>query len=241
MDDEDPSADRRIEVRRPDRLRPSAAWLRDWVAWFGTGRLAVTVLAIVGVAGAGWWLVRSPGTPVESVLPKATAPATLFTPSTPPPTTAGDVAVHVAGAVRRPGVYALPPGSRVIDAIDRAGGMRGNADADAMNLAAVVADGSRVYVPLPGEIVPAEVTALPDPTGGGGLPGAPSSVAPAPVDINESDAAALETLPGIGPATAAAIVEYRDANGPFATVDDLEAVPGIGPAKLEAVRPMVVL
>lgn len=241
---DDTSADRvAAEVRRPDRLRPSVAWLRDWVQWFGPGRLIATAIAIGGVAFAGWWLVRSPATPTEAVLPMASAPTvpvSLPAGST-PPSTSGGLTVHVAGAVRRPGVYRIATGSRVVDAIERAGGAGPRADADALNLAAEIVDGSRVYVPRSGELAPAEPST--------GLPVAPSadgstsagSTPVGPVDLNQADEAELEGLPGVGPATAEAIVEYRTANGPFATVDDLESVPGIGPAKLDAVRDLVTL
>ena len=215
-------------LRRPDRSRPSVAWVRDWVDWFGPGRLIATTIAVVGVAVAGWWLVRSPSPPTESMLPMASAPAAVV-PST-PPTTAGIITVHVAGAVRRPGVYRLPSGSRVVDAIDQAGGTRARADVDAVNLAAPVADGVRVHVPVPGEV------AATPPTGDGTVG---VSLPPALVDINDADAMTLESLPGVGPATAAAIIEYRSSQGPFVSVDDLEAVPGIGPAKLDAVRDLV--
>jgi competence protein ComEA len=222
-------------LRRPDRRRPSVAWLRDWVMWFGPARLIATSVTITGVAFAGWWLVRSPAPPTESLLPMASAP-TLPVPAT-TPSTLGEVTVHVAGSVRHPGVYRLPSGSRVVDAIDRAGGTRRGSDSGALNLAAALADGTRVYVPRRGEDV--AVDSASDPSAGS--PAADVSAPPVPVAINDADAAELETLPGIGPTTAAAIVEYRTANGPFATVDDLESVPGIGPAKLDAVRDLVTL
>ena len=223
------------ELRRPDRRRPSVAWLRDWVMWFGPARLIATSIAIAGVAFAGWWLVRSPAPPTESLLPMASAP-TVSIPAA-PPATLGEVTVHVAGSVRRPGVYRLPSGSRVVDAIDRAGGTRRGSDSGALNLAAALADGSRIYVPRHGEHVAPDSAS--DPSAGSSA--ATVSAPPAPVAINEASTAELETLPGIGPTTAAAIVEYRTANGPFATVDDLESVPGIGPAKLDAVRDLVTL
>jgi competence protein ComEA len=217
-------------LRRPDRSRPSVASMRDWVDWFGPGRLIASTIAVVGVAVAGWWLVRPPSPPTESALPMASAPASAVAPSA-PPTTAGIITVHVAGAVRRPGVYRLPSGSRVVDAIEQAGGTRARADTDAVNLAAPVADGVRVHVPVPGEV------AANPPTSGEGTVGI--SLPPALVDINVADAVTLDSLPGVGPATAAAIIEYRSSHGPFGTVDDLESVPGIGPAKLDAVRDLV--
>jgi competence protein ComEA len=128
-----------------------------------------------------------------------------------------------------PGVYELGAGSRVRDAVAAAGGPTPLADANALNLAAIVADASRVYVPVVGESVP-PVEALPatvddQPTG--------------PVDVNRATVDELDELPGVGPATAAAIVTERERNGPFASVDDLDRVPGIGPAKLEGLRDLV--
>jgi competence protein ComEA len=139
------------------------------------------------------------------------------------------VVVHVAGAVVAPGVYELDAGARVRDAVLAAGGPTSDANWDALNLAALVADASRVHVPAIGEEVVA--TIAPTPVGEPGSSG--------PVDVNTADAALLETLPGVGPATAAAIITERERNGPFLGIDDLDRVPGIGPAKLAALRDLV--
>lgn len=150
-----------------------------------------------------------------------------------------DVTVHVAGAVSRPGVVTLAPGSRVVDAVAAAGGMVAGADPDRVNLAAPLVDGRRVVVPLVGQAPPAEVV----PSGGAaeasGAGGAAVPAVGAPVDLNTADEAALDSLPGIGPATAAAIVAHRGEAGPFRSVDDLLDVRGIGEAKLEALRGLV--
>lgn len=127
-------------------------------------------------------------------------------------------------------MYELPAGSRAADAIAAAGGASPGADPDALNLAAVLADGDRVAVPVEGEVPAAPVGPVAEQAGG---------AASGPVDVNTASAAALEQLPGVGPATAQAIVAHREAHGPFASVDDLEAVRGIGPAKLEALRDAV--
>jgi len=113
------------------------------------------------------------------------------------------------------------------------GGAVPDADLAAVNLAAVLHDGEQVYVPTVGEARPPAAA-----TGGAADDGGPT-VAPGPVDLNRATAVELDELPGVGPATAAAIVAHRDLNGPFASVDDLEAVRGIGPAKLEALRGLV--
>jgi competence protein ComEA len=124
-------------------------------------------------------------------------------------------------------VYELAPGARVQAAVEAAGGPVPGADPGALNLAAPVGDGQRVYIPMVGELVPLAT-------------GSPAvTVAPGPVDLNRASAAELDGLPGIGPATAAAIVEHREQNGPFASIEDLEAVRGIGPAKLDALRDLV--
>lgn len=144
------------------------------------------------------------------------------------------VVVHVAGAVSVPGVYGLPDGVRVDAAIAAAGGALVDADPNALNLAAPLTDGSRVYVPRVGEDVP---TALVPVGGSAAAPAVPA--APTVVDVNRATAEQLDVLPGVGPATAAAIVTERERNGPFLGVDDLDRVPGIGPAKLEALRGLV--
>ena len=133
--------------------------------------------------------------------------------------------VHVAGAVRHPGVYELAPGARVQDAVRRAGGARRGANLDAVNLAARVADGQQIIVPA------AAGTAV--------LAGAdPAAVAPsAPVSLGSATLEQLETLDGVGPATAQKIVAYRTEHGGFRSVDDLANVPGIGPKKLAAIKP----
>ncbi|MDI6901392.1 MAG: ComEA family DNA-binding protein [Anaerosomatales bacterium] len=143
------------------------------------------------------------------------------------------IVLHVAGAVRHPGVYELPDGARVHDAIEAAGGVLASAAPDALNLARIVADGERLYVPTADEVDAGMADG--EPYGGG--PGASTaSGGAALVDINTADAATLEQLPGIGPATAAKIVDDREKNGPFKTVDDLARVSGIGAKKIEALR-----
>ena len=235
-------ADEDVDV---DAMRPPArrstlveGRLRPWIEWFGLGRLIGGAVAVVVVVAAGWWLLRSPDRPTEAALPVATSapsppPAAAAAAASTTSVAAGPVVVHVAGAVAVPGVYELVPGARVEAAIRAAGGMAPSADPAALNLAAIVADGERVYVPVVGETPPPP----PPPVVASAATG--STVAPGPVDLNHADADQLDGLPGIGPATAAAIVDHRTRNGPFASVDDLEAVRGIGPAKLEAIRELV--
>lgn len=212
----------------PTRIADSAA---AWLDWFGVWRLVAAAVAVAVVCAGAYWLVRTPPPPSEAALPRASVVVTAAPPTVAPPPAAEAapaVTVHVAGAVARPGVYRLEAGARVLDAIDAAGGAGRDANADALNLAAPVADGSRVYVPVVGE----EVVA-PPPADAGASP--PSG----PVDVNRASIDELDALPGVGPATAAAIVTERQRNGPFLTVDDLERVPGIGPAKLASLRDLV--
>ncbi len=148
--------------------------------------------------------------------------------------------VQAAGAVAEGGVYRLPAGSRVDDLVRAAGGLAPDADRDRVNLAAPLADGERVWVPRAGQAEVPEVVAGSGGGGGGGGPGPSGDPgAPAVVDLNTATAEELDTLPGVGPATAAAILAYRDEHGRFASVDELLEVRGIGEAKLEQLRASV--
>jgi competence protein ComEA len=185
-------------------------------------QLAAGASAAVVVLFVAWLLLREPAAPPpESVLPRA-HPATTST-------TAGMVVVHAAGAVRAPGLYRLPRGSRVDDLLRAAGGAAADADLDRVNLAAALTDGTRVYVPRVGEPAPAPAS------GDASADGASNG----PLDLNIATLEALDGLPGIGPATAKAIIDERTRRGGFRSVDDLLSVRGIGPAKLDAIRELV--
>lgn len=136
-----------------------------------------------------------------------------------------DVVVHVAGAVRRPGVYRLPLGSRVTDAVNRAGGGTGDAMVDSVNLAARLADGQQVVVP-----------AMPKSGGAVGTGTAVGAEDAGPISLGSATSEQLQTIDGIGPVTAGSIIAYRDEHGGIASVDQLDEVSGIGPATLEALR-----
>lgn len=138
--------------------------------------------------------------------------------------TDGDLVVHVAGAVEKPGVFQMPPGSRVTDAIERAGGATSEAAPDSINLAAPLADGQQIQVP-------AKVAS--DSAAAGAATGTTSA---GPISLGSATAEELDTIEGIGPVTAAAILEFRDQNGGISSVDDLDQVSGIGPTTMEALR-----
>ena len=149
------------------------------------------------------------------------------------------VQVHVAGAVKKPGVVTLDGQARVVDALDAAGGTKKNADLTQVNLARVVKDGEQIVVPEIADDAGANAQpAAPRTAGSGtGTAAGPAAGAGQKININSASAAELENLPGIGPVTAAAIVAYREEKGPFASVDALTEVSGIGEATLEKIKP----
>ena len=158
---------------------------------------------------------------------------------------AGGVVVHVAGAVATPGVIRLRQGSRVADAIAAAGGAIPDADVNRLNLALVVEDGQKIYVPQRGGPEPSVPDASgPDGAGPGASgqgPGGAGGTAAAggKINLNTADAAALDTLPKVGPVLAQRIVDWRKEHGPFKSVEELDAVDGVGPKMLEALLPLV--
>lgn len=147
--------------------------------------------------------------------------------------------VHVAGAVQKPGVYTLPPNSRVGDAIEQAGGARADADTNALNLAEALQDGQQVYVPTKTETPTTPPPAHKTASSAAQTPA--RKQARFPIDLNRASAEELEQLPGIGPVLAQRIVEYRQQVGRFESVDELRNVRGIGPKRLEQIRPLVVV
>lgn len=185
-------------------------------ARLGLGAAIVVVLLALAVT-VGIGILRGATTPTESVAVRdatveAAAPVAVY--------------VHVFGAVATPGLYVLDDGARVADVIAAAGGLAEGADASAVNLARRVGDGEQLYVPAVGETPPATAAA---PAGDGR------------VNLNTADIAALDTLPRIGPAMAERIVQWRESNGRFTSVEDLLAVPGIGDKMLESLRDLVTI
>jgi len=202
---------------------------------------ALAVVAMCALVIGAWSVLRPKSRPdIATMLPRAAStPAASSAASgasgsaASGPAAGAKIVVYVVGAVIVPGVVQVPGGSRVLDAVAAAGGAASDADLARVNLAAKLADGQRVVVPRAGD--PSAVLA---PKDGGGVDPLPSANVE-PVDLNNATAIQLDALPGIGPATAAAIIAYRTQHGPFRTVDALGDVKGIGTGKLEQLRPLV--
>jgi competence protein ComEA len=213
---------------RTDGPRNLGEQIDEWLyRWDETRRRPVVMLGMVAAVGVvvvcAWWFAAGADEPaaVDDRIPQVS-----LVPTTVPALRPSRPLVHVAGAVRAPGVYELADGARVLDAIEAAGGATGEGQADRLNLAALVIDGMKIRVPVEGESV---VEA--------GMAGSETG----PVNVNTASADQLESLPGVGPATAAAILAYRTEHGRFGQVEDLLDVPGIGEAKLAVLEDLVVL
>lgn len=222
----------------------------------GPAQIAVVAVVVaVGMALTAWWLIRANGHEIESLpvstsstsptpgagagtTPRATvAPAAAGEPDgtaaseTAPAADGPEVVVDVAGKVRRPGIVVLPPGSRVVDAVDQAGGPRRGVSLTALNLARPLVDGEQILVgikPVTGLV--ASAVASPGASAAGGL-----------VNINTADSVQLEELPEVGPVTAGAIIAWRTENGGFTAVEELLDVDGIGEVTLAKIAPHVTL
>jgi competence protein ComEA len=179
-----------------------------------------SIMGLVLLGSVGYGLAHRPPALALTVLPPAPTPL-----PTPAPT-AAPVRCHVVGAVNTPGVYTLPPGAAVQQAVAAAGGPAADADLESVNLAAAVQDQQQIVVPR-------------RPATGRSGESILTSSSDALININTADSEALETLPGIGPALAARIIAYREENGPFGTVDDLLNVKGIGEVTLDKLRPLI--
>jgi competence protein ComEA len=185
-------------------------------------QLAACALAAVAIAIlAVWHLSRGGG-------PQAAAPPPAAIRVEEADSRAGSVIVHVAGAVREPGVYRMRPEARVDDAVGRAGGATQRADLSQVNLAAKVEDGRQV-------LVPEKVRAVAGPTSSAAAPTQPE----VPLNLNTATLEQLDELDGIGPATAQSILDYREEHGGFGSVEELGEVPGIGDVRLASLREQV--
>lgn len=222
---------RQLAERMPDTMRGRVRLTAPQVT-------LVAVVTALGVALAAWWTLRSgsPGDPLPPAGPRAgasvvqgleTPPAS---PEPAPAAVATTVVVDVAGAVRRPGIVVLESGSRVVDAIKAAGGPRKSVDLGGLNQARLLVDGEQIVV---GATSPPGLASS----------AAPSGAAPttALVNINTATGEQLEELPGVGPVTAQAIIDWRSANGGFTSVEELLEVDGIGDATLADVAPYVTI
>lgn len=242
-DDHDGGVLDRVAARFPVRADPGRRTV-----------LALAAVVVVVALGVAVWLLghrpdavpvsaRVPSVAGSELAPSGSAPAVRSSSSAASfsaaaaasSSSAALVVVDVAGKVRRPGVYRLPAGSRVDDAIRAAGGALRGVDLGALNLAAVLVDGQQVAVGRPAAAGPGPVA-----TGGAPAPGAPSGgSAGAPVNLNSATLEQLEGLPGIGPALGQRILDYRTEHGSFASVDDLNDVSGIGDVTFERLKPLV--
>jgi competence protein ComEA len=187
----------------------------SWLERYRTPILVTLLTAIV--IGIGVLIARQWGEEgfIEIVLPS--------------PTAQPDLVVYISGEVLRPGLYTLPPGARIADLVEMAGGLSPEADGARINLAARVQDGQQIDVPLLGEAAAAPTA----------VPPVPGSAVLSRINVNLATAQELEQLPGIGPARAQAIIAYREQHGPFASVEELLKVDGIGPTTLERIRDLV--
>jgi competence protein ComEA len=183
--------------------------------------IAISLICGLLAAGAVWLVSRPPRGEAVRLLPLPTLEPLV---------------VHVSGAVARPGVYDLPAGSRIQDALLAAGDILPGANPEALNLAALLEDGAKIVVPLlkpPTEVIPS-LAASPALPANGGLP-------INPIDINQATQIELESLPGIGPVIAQRIIAYRDENGPFTTAEAIQNVAGIGPATFEDIESLITI
>jgi competence protein ComEA len=235
----------------PDTTKPDGA--AGWVAAVRAdpGRAGVIGLAVVGVIAVlvtVFTLVRDKPPPVASAKlpPVEMVSSASPTPGSAPPGADGPVVVSVVGLVHKPGLVTLPPGARIADALTAAGGALDGADLIGLNMARRVIDGEQIIVGI--VAAPGQPAAMGSSISSGPATAAPSDApstagkAPPPgglVDLNAATVEELDTLPGIGPVTAAAIIAWRDANGRFTSVDQLGDVDGIGPARLEKLRDLV--
>ncbi|MBI3923479.1 MAG: helix-hairpin-helix domain-containing protein [Armatimonadetes bacterium] len=196
--------------------------------------ILATCLAVLAACGLVWLTRNSPVFPshsrdrffTESPFPEKEIPESVI--------------VHVAGRVRNPGVYELPLTSRVKDALRAAGGHVGKADLDSLNLAKVLEDGEKVYVPdLSERGLATSFAGAPRPGTSSAATKKAQGLSPRSIDLNRSGVAELEKLPGVGPSTAERIVQFRKQNGRFSSVEDLMKVRGIGPKKFEQMKSFV--
>ncbi|MBT2531420.1 ComEA family DNA-binding protein [Arthrobacter sp. ISL-48] len=232
---------------------PGAGRVGPALRWRLGRRVAVLIGIVAVAAGAWFWWQVSAGRPEVVPLSDVTssgAPSAAGEPAGPEPADPGQsegspgvaagIVVHVAGAVARPGVVQLPSGSRVHEAVAAAGGSTPTADLNRLNLAAVVLDGQKVYVPLPGEFLPPDSSGASSGASGSGEGlGGSAAAAGGKTNLNTASMEELDALPKVGPVLAQRIVDWRKEHGPFKTVEELDAVDGVGPKMLETLLPLL--
>ena len=215
--------------------------LRQWVAFIGPQRIIASCCTAVLLGGIAWFVLKPSPVPIDAYVPRVTTVSATSTPMSP-----AIITVHVAGAVNSPGVYRLPSSARVVDAVASAGGALRSADLESINLAQTITDTEQIYIPIKKvsrprittapRLRPQRTTPTTAPTTNGGSTGSQSTRL---INLNSATASELDSLTGVGPSTAKAIIAYRTKKGSFSKVEDLLNVPGIGPAKLAALRDQV--
>jgi competence protein ComEA len=215
--------------------------LRQWVAFFGPQRLIAGGVTAIILGGVTWFILKPSPVPIDAYVPRVTTVSATSTPMSP-----AIITVHVAGAVNSPGVYRLPSSARVVDAVASAGGALRSADLESINLAQTITDTEQIYIPVK-KVSRPRVTTAPrlrpqrtTPTTAPVVIGGNSAAQPTRlINLNTATASELDSLTGVGPSTAKAIIAYRTKKGSFSKVEDLLNVAGIGPAKLAALRDQV--
>jgi len=215
--------------------------LRQWFAFIGPQRILAGCGTAIVLGGLAWFILKPSPVPIDAYVPRVTSVSAVASTASP-----SVITVHVAGAVKNPGVYRLPSSARVVDAVASAGGALRNADLESVNLAQTITDTEQIYVPVKKvsrsrvttapRLRPQRTTATTVPVIIGGSAGTqPGRL----INLNTATASELDSLTGVGPSTAKAIISYRTKKGLFSKVEDLLNVPGIGPAKLAALRDQV--
>ncbi|MBV2363080.1 ComEA family DNA-binding protein [Streptomonospora sp. NEAU-YY374] len=224
--------------------------MADQPALGAAGLRVLVCVCVVAVGVTGWFLLQARPTPqpdAEPQLQAGASPAGASADGGPAPAPSqaapsapsGTVTVHVGGDVAEPGVYRLPAGSRVADAIDKAGGTADGADTGTLNLARVLVDGEQLLVGETPAPVPPAAGASGAPPGAGGAPAPGAGAAAGPIDLNTATADHLQQLPGVGPVLAERIIAFRTRNGGFTAVEQLQDVSGIGEKRYAELRPLV--
>lgn len=193
------------------------------------GELALLAILGLGIVGSGLYVLLRTSDPPAPPVERLQEPVQAEVEEEPSPEPKWLV-VHVAGRVANPGVYRLTEGSRIEDAVIAAGGPAPEADMDVLNLASLVADGQKIFLPAPGEALPADSGT-----------GASGGVGAGKVNLNTADQQALESLPSVGPVKAQRIIDHREANGPFTSTRQIMEVSGFGPKTYDSLKDLIAL